>query len=536
MLSDRKKQLYIELLVTMIIIHRAALFWWDYELIAELIVNNPKWLTWQFAVFKNLEYNFFETFYYLHKTPPIPSILLGIGVQLFGRPEGVAYFCIALQGLLTLFTACFMFVILLRYTGYYFLSFAWVCLLVFSSDLLTIEYISLGQLFYESLAMCLVLLVIMLFSKWLVAPSMRKSVWLGLCVGALLLTRSSYIYFAIVPFFAMVFLGISRDKFKQAIFFLIVVLSLQGIWSVKNYLAYGYLSFGTSSWTGLNLASGIRRANLEQDFVQNILDEPGHYPIWFTEMITKEGYVSWFPEEKYLPYIPEKIINQDQQIQAQLEGLDTSNSMAIFEISQVMKQAYLRFLINYPEKVWQKFVYAYSLFWRPIRSYSEAFLSFYATPSPRNYMNSEVPDLPEGWLKKYYDIYLGEEFRVLLIRRGKAPDLSSIPVQRPLVPLFPEAISFLNIWVIHFLTVPIIIFCLVSRKKNDQERTRILIFLFGILVYLAVVTSIVETGENMRFRVSIEPVIWVVSLVTLIILWEQLGALCKRRKPIMSLE
>jgi len=55
-------------------------------------------------------------------------------------------------------------------------------------------------------------------------------------------------------------------------------------------------------------------------------------------------------------------------------------------------------------------------------------------------------------------------------------------------------------------------------------------FLILIYLYLAGVSSLVEYGENMRFRLEVEPIIWAIALATLRVIWQLLHKIKPRRR------
>ena len=79
----------------------------------------------------------------------------------------------------------------------------------------------------------------------------------------------------------------------------------------------------------------------------------------------------------------------------------------------------------------------------------------------------------------------------------------------------------LNLITLHTLTVLLLVWALAG--VVCRRRSRVLpegfLFLIGIYAYAAFVMNIAEYGENMRFRLSVEPVIWLVSVWSLTIVW-----------------
>jgi hypothetical protein len=88
------------------------------------------------------------------------------------------------------------------------------------------------------------------------------------------------------------------------------------------------------------------------------------------------------------------------------------------------------------------------------------------------------------------------------------------------LPLLPGLFALVAMVAVHLLPVIAVI---VHRRLRDNGQAiwpAGLGFMLLACVYLAGVSSLVEYGENMRFRLEIEPVIWVVSLVALRTAWQ----------------
>ena len=151
-------------------LHRGVLFYLYFDDLRHLVRTHRDWLTWQYLSVPALSDHFWSSILYLQQTPPIPNMILGAFMHVFGWPFGVAYACIVLQAGISIASAMLLFRLLCRLTRP---SPAWCAVaLVFllSSDLLILEYNSLGQTFYENHTMLLLLLLVDAFGRRRSAP------------------------------------------------------------------------------------------------------------------------------------------------------------------------------------------------------------------------------------------------------------------------------------------------------------------------------------------------------------------------------
>lgn len=139
------------------IAHRGITFLLHLHDLRALVDQNPDWLTWQYPTIPALRDHLGLSLLYLQQTPPIPTLILGLTVKLFGWPHGTAYALILLQGVLSIATAAALFALLSSRCNSY-VSAAIAIVFLLSTDLIVMEYSSFGQLFYENLAMLLVAL------------------------------------------------------------------------------------------------------------------------------------------------------------------------------------------------------------------------------------------------------------------------------------------------------------------------------------------------------------------------------------------
>jgi len=487
--------------------HRATVFLLHLSDLNRLIANNPDWLTWQFPPIPALSHHLAASLFFLQQTPPIPNLILGIITKFAAWPYTVDYLLIGLQAVLSIATAVLMFRIQLFFTQRVYLAVLAPVVYLLSSDLLLLEYNSQGQTFYENLAMFLALLAAYVFLQVERTGLVGYSFLLGLVTALLALSRATFSHFLIIPLVFLVMLRPPRFS-RHLLALLLLGVSLQLAWSVKNALLYDRFSLDTSSWGGTNFASGLQKVGLGGLFLRSILEEPDSYPGWFVAMNREQGLVLWTPA--YAQYLPPSVAERDRRTQQILDGTGTSgDSYGQSIVSRLYMQAFVRFARKHPERILRKFWGSYQMFWQPIRNYAWQYVDvFYVRPvleDPfaldvvvRCLLNGQIPEqqylMTEQWVYK----------RPKPQRADKTSTYS--------LTVLPTLFWMRNIVAFHVLA-PILLLAGAARWVRHR-RTGLPIgylFMLGVIVYVALVSNLAEYGENMRFRLTVEPLIWVSS-------------------------
>ena len=484
----------------------------------------PGYLTWQFLRPESFSFSLGASMLYLQQGPPIPNLIVGLFIKAIGWPHGSATFLVAFEGLLSAAAGTLLFGIVDRLLP----RARWAALVisvlfVLNPDLVVIEYNSLGQTFYEILAMTLVLALARALLALGEAPSLRLSWLAGVACALLALTRAPYSLVAL-PVLAAVWMLLDSGRLRHSVALLGAIVVLHGGWTLKNALVYGVPSPVTSSWGGTNFTLGMIRAKYDQEFKASILQEADRYPEWFTRLIRDHGLVHWHPPT-FLEYVPEEVRARDRQIQAALGGINqTENTVAQRVLSDWYMRAHIRFALHRPDLVFHRFLMSYEQFWEPIRNYGSLYVSQFAI---RIRITNSFDVL--GFITKIFDGRLPEP--QLQIRRG------SRRVWYPtsfFVPNFAAPpILLLNLIAVHVLVPVVLVGALVSwiRTRRSSLQTRFLASMTILYLYAALTFNIAEYGENMRFRVSIEPVIWILSTIAWSELWNR-GRLVARARSV----
>jgi len=101
-------------------------------------------------------------------------------------------------------------------------------------------------------------------------------------------------------------------------------------------------------------------------------------------------------------------------------------------------------------------------------------------------------------------------------------------------------VLMLNVIGIHLLLPLVALAWLVERVRQpaarvlDPQRMAVLLVAATVYVYLAGVANVVETAENMRYRLEVEPMIWLISLICVGELGRLIGAGLRRQSYMPS--
>ncbi len=497
----------ILVLVVLGVAHRVTVLVVHLSDLRRLITNNPDWLTWQFPTLPALSQHLAATLFFLQQTPPIPNLLLGVVTKLAAWPFAVAYLLISFQAALSITTAVFMFRIQLFFTRRVYLALLAPVVYLLSSDLLFMEYNSQGQTFYENLTMCLVVIATYLFLRLERTGALKYSILLGLATDFLALSRATFSYFFIVPIVFLVVLRPPRLA-RHLLAFLVFALALQLGWSLKNALLYDRFTLDTSSWGGSNFEVSLYKSGLGSLFLRSILEEPDHYPGWFVAMNREQGLVFWNPA--YVRYLPQSIAERDQRTQQILGGTGAaSDSYAQSIVSGLYMRAYLRFARRHPGTILGKFWASYKMFWQPIRNYAWLFVDlFYVRPVVEDpfALDAIVTQILNGRIPEQQYL-MTEQWVFLRPKPAQAQKADTYSLT-----LLPTLFWVRNVVGFHVLAPILLLVGAVRQARHGRAGLPVgYLFMLCVIVYVALVSNLAEYGENMRFRLNVEPLIWISS-------------------------
>jgi len=498
----------ILLLISIGLFHRLFLFGYYFDDISLMVSNHPSWLTWQYLTIPALRDNLLDSMLYLQQTPPLPQLFLALCLKFLSWPTQVSYFLILVNGLISIVSALLLYLLSIRLTKMIKLSFGLALLFLLNADLVVIEYNSLGQTIYENICMIWILMFVMGGSQLAEGNSVRGTVLMSVSTALLIMTRSAYTYFFIVP---LILLLVTRPApFKKCLgIFLAVWMSTHGAWVIKNYVVYDTFSLSTSTWQGANLAKGLVSTGFEHAFRENIIRNDFGAPDWFVDHIKSEPNIPlWGAGAR--DFLPRSVIQKSKDIDDRLKGTNRwENSVAVAEYVKHFEPAYIDFAIDYPSAIVSKVSRSYEKFWVPIRYYGGMYLSLFKVDWVVK-RSLDVSKISRHWLSGQ----LPENQWILV---GKYPDFHTKSATMFTIDILSPLMAILSLVAIHlFLPYQCIKEgWLLVRNKKLTARSLTYLSLALTIGYSFFVFVFVEHGENMRFRLSIEPIIWLCIVLML---------------------
>ena len=488
--------------------HRLFLFAWYFDDISLMVRNNPDWLTWQYLTIPALRDHLADSLLYLQQTPPLPQLLLGACLKVFSWPAQVSYILILGNGLISIIAAILLYRLGARFTRTKALSLGMALLFLLNADPVVIEYNSLGQTIYENICMVWILMFVMGGVQLVGDKPLRGAILVSVSTALLIMTRSAYTYFFVAPLILL--LLVRPAPFGKCLgIFAVIWAGTHGAWVLKNYLVYDRVSLSTSTWQGANLARGLVSTGFEQPFRDHIINNEFGAPDWFVDYIRSEpvlpiwGAASW-------RMLPEPVVQQSRVIDARLHGTNRQeNSVALAEYVRQFEPAYIDFALENPSIIARKIYRSYELFWVPIRYYGGMFLSLFEVDRV-----IKRPLNISGILDHWFSGDLPESQRVIT---GSYGSFETRPATLFTVDLLSPLMAILSLVAVH-------LFLPYQCVKAGWLWTRDRAVTPGLLLYLNLVVVIgystfvfvlVEHGENMRFRLTIEPAIWLCVLLML---------------------
>ncbi|MDX2167165.1 MAG: hypothetical protein SF182_08885 [Deltaproteobacteria bacterium] len=428
---------------------------------------------WQYLDPPLLRDHLLESVWYLHSQPPLFNLLLGVVLKLPFPPPAlfaVLYLAIGLGLALTMDA-------LMRRLGAAAWTAAGVTLLfAVSPPALYFEHF----LFSEYPTMLLLCTAALALHRFL-STGRRRDGWAAFgLMAAVVLTRSLFQ----LPWLLAVVAGLAlpatpawRRAIAGAAAPAVIVIAA---FCLRNLLLFGTAS--TSSWFGMNLMSSVdfawpaseRRGLVERGEVGPIVSVPAFSPVG-----QYRGVVALPP--------PTGIAVLD--VESTESGSPNYNHAAYATVAPLYAHEALRLLASHPARYLHASAAAASLFFRPASDY-EYFRDF----------RQRMP----RWDALYRFGLYGQ-----LTAGGPG-------VAGPAG--FPLAVSAPNIGWFILLTTPLLLWLGLCRRRaaarrGDQAAAGTLAFIIVTIVYLMLVGTLLNIGENQRYRFMTEPFLFVLAAV-----------------------
>jgi hypothetical protein len=527
-MSDRteRRRLFVALGIVLggAIAHRLALFLLHRRDLEALIAANQVWYIFQYLPREMLRDHLAAAMLLLQQTPPVPNLLMGLALKGFSWPAGVAQVLIGLQSLVSILTAGVLVHLLsLLYPRRIVLWTVLGLLFVVNTDLVVLEYHNMGQLAYEPLSMLGVLTILDALVYLRCSGRLRGAVVAGVALGLLVLTRATWYLFPI-PCLLLVAMLAPRGRIAAVLACLVPIVALQGGWAIKNFAIYGVLSPATSTWGGLHALAGLRAAGFGEEF-KSFRQE------WRAAAQGGPSAASRSPQE---------IAAREAEVERRL-GLanPTLNTLGLRITLAQDQRDFFDFVRSHPRTMLRKWWMAYHVFWEPIAYYGQQFVALFAVSNRITdpfHVAGIVQQLRAGSLPDEHYIASGSHPLLSLDPKDKLVPHRYTPTQLFTLRWLEPFALVIELAGIHLLLPIVAVLWVAQRLRRgrsaaplfDPLRMAALLVATTFYGYLAVTVNLIETHENMRYRVEVEPLIWVITLVCVT---ELAGLLRARRQP-----
>jgi hypothetical protein len=376
-----------------------------------------------------------------------------------------------------------------------------------STDLVVSEYAFFGQVFYETLGM-LIVTGCCYYGRVLALTPERKSIPPAMILGAMAaiaaLTRASL---SLLPI-AIGVTGAFAWRRRVLIAYLAPGLVLQGSWCLKNWAVFGRLTPATSSWGGMNAARGVVWSQQGLQLCQDIADSPASlYPAWFQSATRHCEFPFAVAANAALP---STLRAEDDAMTARLGGIRPIwNLPSVAAGADAWQSAVVRFSIKHPLMLGRRFLWGYGEVWQRIGDHAAQF--------PWNVLYVKPKQRPFPGL-------LSRGFRESEFIAVNATGLTAHPGRKAWLGTISLApMDAFCILMLHGI-LPVMV--VLDTWRLWRGKPRFLpagsLILATVGAYGLLVFSISEGGENMRFRLAIEPALIALSFNTCSAVWRAL--------------
>ncbi len=414
----------------------------------------PIYTYWQYLDVVSLQHQLLKSVWYLHSQPPVFNLLAGAVLKLSGE-EAPVVFHVLWPGI-TFLNA----VLLLKITRKFSLP-VWLPLLIATWYLVSPATILFeNELFYTSFSSLLLLLCVFFLQRLETGKRGYAAAGFFLVASLLCLTRSLYhlVWLAAVSG-VLLFNYYRRPGFRRVVLFAAGALLLTGSWYLKNLVVFG--TFTASSWTGINLSRIV--------FHDKPVLDSGRI----------EAIHPFYPVSYYKRYLRKndslRFAGKDDRVLLREKKSDSAinmNHVSYIRISEGYGTAARRYIRQHPMAYLKNVGISAIIFFTPASSYFQV----------------EANDRKMAW----YDVVMSWNFSHFLeTRQGKKKMLALCAL--------PEALFYL------------FVFAGLYKASRRKPIPLSLVFITGSILFVFITSSLLEYGENMRFRYELEPLFLILA-------------------------
>jgi hypothetical protein len=426
---------------------------------------------WQYVDPPLLRERLLESLWYLHSQPPLFNLLLGIVLKLPFDPAAV--FAALYHGI-GAGLAVTMYALMVRLGAGRWSAAGVTLLFIVSPPALYFEHF----LFSEYPTMLMLCGAALALHRFLVSGR-RRDGWIAFgLMAVVILMRSLFQLPWLLAVIAWLALRAAPVQRRAIIGAAAPAVALTTALYLKNFLLFGTLS--TSSWFGMNLMSDVdfawpareRRAMLERNEVGPIFSVPAFSPVAEYRRVTQ------VPPPTGIPVL---------DLESTEQGTPNYNHVVYAMVAPMYARDAVHVLASDPTRYAHAVAAAASLFFRPASDY-EYFSDF----------RRRIPKWDS------------------LFRLGLYGQLTAVRSGMPGEAGFPLAVSAPNIgWFILF-GLPMLLWLAgrrlrVAARTDDSAVAGTLAYIIITVVYLVLVATTLNIGENQRYRFMTEPFLFILA-------------------------
>jgi hypothetical protein len=423
---------------------------------------------------------FFESLWYFHAHPQLLNLFTGIGLKLFGDNADV-YFTLAFHAL-GLAMALAVYILTLRLSGARAAAIVATAVLVFSPSFVLYE----NWLMYTFPSAALLTISALLLHQYLATRRTRWAAAFFTTLAILLLTRSIF-HLAWMLLVAMLLAIVLRQWWRQVLLAAAVPLLIVALWYGKNYYYFG--TFGASTTAGLGLAN-ITTLMVERDRL---------YPMYQDGRLSPYVVMSRY-ERPDLLFMMQKPVQTGIPVLDDVKKSDghhyNYNNLQMVAVNRYYIRDGIEVIRTFPASYAIGLIISNRLFFSPTDMNA-----FFTTE------NREAA-LP-----------MDRIFNPLLYGVGAKPRFMQQPhfgfTGRNEMEVHTSAILIAQWFVLLAYGYVQARRGVVAANPDTQPRALVLGFIVLTALYLYVVSTAIELGENYRYRFNIEP-LFLVLMVTAI--------------------
>jgi hypothetical protein len=216
-----------------------------------------------------LQHELLGSLWYLHAQPPLFNLFLGLVLKTASNPELVYELCFRLSGALI---PLFMYGTLVLLGASRIAAFCATFVFMLNPSLILYE----SLLYYTHVEAVLIMMAVFFLARWGLRAKKTDCAVFWLTLACLGLTRSLFhpVFFAVLAVLIGLFLWRQNRPVRPFALAAGVCLLVLAAWCLKNLLIFGF--FGTSSWAGMSLwikTNGYAPEQLEEFHARGLISE-----------------------------------------------------------------------------------------------------------------------------------------------------------------------------------------------------------------------------------------------------------------------